>query len=824
LTDINNLILFTAYVCVADGLIHDSEVELIDKFLVDNNISEDIKDNVRKILGDTEDKIKLDDILKELKKSGEDSLKQALIVGLNVAFSDGFFDPSEEDIFQKFIEITNFDKQIYLNLKESIINNLDNKKDTNDGYEEKFLDNVVRNFLFTIKNFTTGKVKENIEKEYNKFLLKGKDYIEAIDNSSKIAKIDLSIAKEKIKDVDDSYKILIKEIDKIFDENKKYEKSKDEAEKQFFELLKNLQLGLKDIVLNRIEQNRRTIIRKERALDYYTISFIGKTKAGKSTLHSIVTGKGEEFIGKGQQRTTRYNRMYEWEKIRIIDTPGIGAPGGKTDEEIAKSVIDESDLICYVLKNDSIQEAEFDFLKIIKNHNKPIVILLNVKENIENEAKLELYLKNPEKWYTRKDEKSLEGHINRIKRYAEEHYKNGFFDIYPVQLLAAKMSSEENYKSNSNLLYKSSHIQDFLNSIRVQIIDEGLIKRTQTMIDGSIYILNESLQKLNEFEEPLGKLSKSLEKNKKEVLSKLDLSFKENYKILKKDITNIFLDLKENRAMDFATNNYDVKKDEVGYRWESFLKSIKFNETMKIKIESVTKDYMDEVKKALQEIEENLTLFSKVQIENMSFQMTGTFNFKSLTKILSGAVGVAGAILLFVLGASNPIGWIVSGVAILGSLLSGLFKSKEEKVREATQKLYSSIKESIEENETKTINDILKTFEEKHTEIKKTVLNIIEKLLGNIQIVITQINPEIKHLNENIQYLNKIYAYRIINYINNKKSFDIDINQLKFIEVKRDYGKELKIKSSNNFNKKDEEKITKILQEKITFLKEKEIL
>lgn len=34
-----------------------------------------------------------------------------------------------------------------------------------------------------------------------------------------------------------------------------------------------------------------------------------------------------------------------------------GAPGGKSDTETAQSIIDEADLICYIVTNDSIQET-----------------------------------------------------------------------------------------------------------------------------------------------------------------------------------------------------------------------------------------------------------------------------------------------------------------------------------------------------------------------------------------------------------------------------------------------------------------------------------
>lgn len=45
---------------------------------------------------------------------------------------------------------------------------------------------------------------------------------------------------------------------------------------------------------------------KKSSLDYFTIAFMGKTKAGKSTLHSILTEQGWDAIGVGKQRTTRF--------------------------------------------------------------------------------------------------------------------------------------------------------------------------------------------------------------------------------------------------------------------------------------------------------------------------------------------------------------------------------------------------------------------------------------------------------------------------------------------------------------------------------------
>lgn len=102
-----------------------------------------------------------------------------------------------------------------------------------------------------------------------------------------------------------------------------------------------------------------------------------------------MTQQDDDDIGIGKLRTTRYNRSWYWDRLRIVDTPGIGAPGGEVDTEIAKSIIDEADMICYIVTNDSIQETEFDFFETIKDRNKPLYIILNYKSNLSG-----IHLKN----------------------------------------------------------------------------------------------------------------------------------------------------------------------------------------------------------------------------------------------------------------------------------------------------------------------------------------------------------------------------------------------------------------------------------------------
>ena len=560
------------------------------------------------------------------------------------------------------------------------------------------------------------------------FILNGPEYSEAINKTSQIAKVDLEEAKKILisskdsllkldKKLENTLENLIKKMSK--ESNSKEDKEElldDENKKEFENGLIELKNDISKIIHKNIKELEEALEKKERALKYYTISFIGKTKSGKSTLHSIITGTGDEFIGVGKQRTTRFNRIYEWKNIRIIDTPGIGAPGGKSDEEIAKSIIDESDLICYVLKNDSVQETEFNFLKLIKDRNKPIVILLNVKENIENEARLKIFLKEPEKWYKRKDEKSLQGHINRIREYAKKHYSNEYFEIYPIQMLAAKMSNEEKYSDKKNILYKSSHIQDFLDNIRMQIIDEGIIKRSQTMIDGSVYIINYIYNILTNNNEKLNAMNNSFKKNKENLIKKIEKSYKENKKTLEEYLKAAFKELKDNKALEFANDNWDVKSGDVSYRWEQYLKNIKFNEKINNKIETCYNEYKKELEEALKELSEDMELFSKIGMSDINFNLSNTFNTKRLMGIIGSVItGVGGIFLL----ASNPVGWVLVGIGVVVSIFTSLFKSKEQKIKEATDKLFYSIKNSIEQSEEKNIKNILSIKEFKKGSMEK---------------------------------------------------------------------------------------------------------
>lgn len=160
---------------------------------------------------------------------------------------------------------------------------------------------------------------------------------------------------------------------------------------------------------------------------------------------------------------------------------------------------------------------------------------------------------------------------------------------------------------------------------------------------------------------------------------------------------------------------------------------------------------------------------------------------------------------------------IVSGIGVVIGLLGELFKSKEKKIKEATDKLYNSIRNNIEENENKHIKDICDGFTNAHKDITKKIessINNLCKYLDNIHGDLIKINHKIS---KDLVYLNKVYAYRIINYAHKEEIVEIDAEKLNQIEVLRNYGESIEISSPYNFDKNIEDSITRVIQEKVIF-------
>lgn len=815
-------LLLTHMVC-ADEQIHSEEAKALRDLAQNAKMGKRTIEEMEKILSQDENLISVEDAAHQV-LPGEQS--EAIRQILAIAYIDGYFSPSEREMLDQIVEIWNWSNKEIENLLEEAKNS-GRTKPSRDDLEKSELsvsarllkgaDSILsRALVDNLSKVAPESVGRKIEQLRREILLAGPEYDDAIQRCTVIANEDYKYAENSLKSAYYALESLAVNIDNVTESINKNTKSKGEANtaKEVAKQLETTRNALSAETLKEIEGVRESLRAKQRALNHFSIAFMGKTKAGKSTLHAIITGGGWEAIGVGKQRTTRFNRVYEWKNIRIIDTPGIGAPGGKSDEEIAASIIEESDVICYVVTNDSIQETEFQFLELLKEKAKPLIVLLNIKNNLRDNRRLEYFLKDPDKLFVMDSNSGLRGHIERIRRYAQNHYANDYFDIIPVMLLAAQMSQETEHQQYKNLLFKGSRIQEFLNAIRVSLVEHGVIRRSQTLLGSTVSAIDKPNQWITQQVQIYQQLTETL-KNKRETVKKdIRKAAKDNRESLLQKIEAIFQDTL-NAIPDFAEQHWDANQLGLEIGWESKLKSIRFEERLKNTFEEYGKNFNQDVQEILEEIGNELQLVAKLNTGNFKFSQQDSINLRDMFRIGGNLLAIAGAVTILF---APPIGIALGIAGTVVNLITGWMKSKEQKRREAVQKISSSLSSQLQEHKYKSIEKAKEEFIKYCEAVEVNIYSYFEELIESLEVIIEQLRTANSKLDRSANYLNRAYAKRIIDWCCDKYEQLTDEVIIKTIgKVQRDFGKNITIQTKFDLKPKiSQNKLKIVLQEDVS--------
>lgn len=572
-------------------------------------------------------------------------------------------------------------------------------------------------------------------------------------------------------------------------------------------------------VIEQTQNAEASLSQKERTLPDFTISLLGRTKAGKSTLHAILTNQGYDKIGVGKQRTTKYNRVYQWNLVRIIDTPGIGSAeaAGRTDDEIAQSVLGESDVVCLVVVDDSILKDVLDLMDKVAELNKPIIILLNHKENIRNSVKYRRYLAEPQKWLNDAGESNMQGHIDRITKYAESKGYKELVSVYPVFLLAAQMSNEAEYINDKVILWKSSNVEAFINRLKNWIIYSGTIKRSQTILDEAIQIFMKSQNQIMLANEPVERHIEYLEQSRAHNISVLNAERDRTVQAVKKTYKQRMEQLANIDALNFAEEVYNQK--DIADKWPAFLQRIGFEEELTSEIEQECSVFVSKADSVVRELFEDVYFKMKNEFSIPKIEVPLQVDFKSIVRLTGGALGVAGAIVLFVAGASNPVGWVITIAGILVSLAASLFSSKDKRRQNAVNKIHQSIKKSILESLNKQTD---KAGECVAQELSKQINNVDKLYIDLIDGLNSMRNQSgimsNKYLSQ-IDWLNRVYAWRIVQFLNkDNEEFSVKRVNDTIKKVERSQKGIIKIKTARRYKVNNTSQLDEVITDKIAFL------
>ena len=799
------------YLIVVNRQVHSYQIDALTKYL--NCLGLNIENTViGRIIDGKDDALPYETSLDAFSTESSEVQEDIYYILLLLSQLDNVMDTNEEKMMSDVISKSKFSSErrngIELNAKEDALayrdenNSLFERPDLpSKGNWQLFKEKCIR-FWKKLKN---EKLVEEVGSDV--------DYKKIIQKCAIIAGEDFGV-------VHPCYDIIINNNNRCMESLLSYKKSlplDNDISASVAMVVKTYIDAINENVIEQTKTAEVSLVQKERTLPDFTISLLGRTKAGKSTLHAILTHQGYDKIGVGRQRTTKYNRVYQWNLLRLIDTPGIGSAeaAGRTDDEIAQSVLGESDIVCLVVVDDSILKDILDLIDKVAQLNKPIIILLNHKENIRNAVRYRRFIAEPTKWLTDKGESNLQGHIDRITTYAQSRGYKDLVQVKPVFLLAAQMSEEPEYANDKTVLWQSSNVDAFNIQLKNWIVYSGSIKRSQTIIDEAVQMFEISKSEIKKANIPVEKRLEELKKDRFTKVSKLKNDLKETeirvqeiYKTKLEHLANI-------DALNFAEAHY--KEKDLSDKWNAYIKEIGFEDEHTSDIEKECSLFVSQADSVVQELFEDLYFNMRSDIRIADIKVPIVIDIKNITLLGGSALGVAGAIVLMIAN-TNPIGWVLTIGGTLIALGSMLFKSKDKRRQEAVNKVFKSIQKSVlSESESKSM-EISKSVSSELMKQIERIDHIYEDLINGLQEMQHQSYEMEKMYSQQIDWLNKVYAWRIVQYLNNTDDpYEKRIVDGTIKGVDRTNKGRIAIKTSKK-NRGDVHKLDGIIADKVDFV------
>ena len=784
--------LISCYLIIADGEINSKELD----FLMQNfSPSEEAVANQKLIFSQDEHRIPLEDLLGKY-KSDSGTAKDLLQKLLALAESDLYYDVREKKLIQRVAEELSFEGDIE-ELEKKYVNEYHKFESEKTYLWYEYLEAAFKALVYEV---SSNESEEDIETE----LLSGVQFAKKVESLARRSKEDLDFAQSCMNESKEHLSEFFNELSLRLESLEKESKIQQEDIKELYKELESLNVEVRGFVKQSLSDNQDVLNKKRRSVNYFTIAFMGRTKAGKSTLHKVVTHENVDDIGVGKLRTTRYNRCWVWDSIRIIDTPGIGAPGGKTDTETAKSIIDEADIICYVVANDSIQETEFDFLDGLKERNKPLFILLNIKENLSDIKRYTRFVKNPLRWRTSQSA-GLEGHIARLRDLIGDKYDFDAIDIIPVQILAAQMyydADAERSETERKALLEGSNIKEYIKKVKETVYQIGGLRKSQNIIDGCCYQNHVINQRLSDIRAQLELRVNALSKSESEILKYIETEKEKAVSNLNGYITTAYQELRNNAKL-FSEDHCEDKN--ASERWQNYDLNKNCLNRLKFNIEKVAEEFENSVKRKVEEVAQNYNFYVNSFLEINSVSIKGK-KVRDTKRILNALAKLC----RYIPEVGESVYRLLEGIA-------EFFKSKEEKIKRQKDKMYRKLVEDIDRMERSNRTSIISEVQKAADGVRTNIIELFDLLIKNTDGIICLLKKNIKALSDVDNMLNLSLGLRAVQQIGCLREVELDssISATK-LNVMRDWGeKSMQIGMEEQYDSEDEAYLSKIMQMKV---------
>jgi len=515
---------------------------------------------------------------------------------------------------------------------------------------------------------------------------------------------------------------------------------------------------------------------KVKRINNFTICLFGRTKVGKSTTMEALTKGNGTTIGDGKQNTTILIKEYFWNNLKVVDTPGIDAMQEIDQlENLALTFADNSDLIAFLMPH-QIEEGDFQKFSLFYKQNKPILIILNIKESVGKEGSqdMEMFIKNSDRIF---DEKKIQDYKDRINAFIFNSLKieKDLVPIIPVHSNAAFVSNHVTDENLKKKLYSISNFPNFENLLLKEVTNYGELYRIKNPHETVKLFTEKITNELNLFNSYLTEQQKVFHNNIVKFTTVKNKIQQNQNTIIQNNIENFF-NIKNSSVTYIVNQIFDTKKEK---ERENILNNFISENEVKSCVEKADTEIQNVIKK---EIQDYFDAFSKelnlVDLEysksNFNYstnqKMQNLEDIKFRKNLVEGAgliTGVVGGIGLSVVamegtivgatgtlfgfgGANiwNPVGWILIGSGVILSITGRIFAGRrKKKIAEAKINATNELKSALNKTKFDVISKINNKNNDVINQIKKDHIDVLSEYL----LYSKKYQTEIKHLTSLIE-------------------------------------------------------------------------
>lgn len=411
----------------------------------------------------------------------------------------------------------------------------------------------------------------------------------------------------------------------------------------------------------------------------FSIVVYGRAMAGKSTLMEILTRGDGKSIGKGTKRKKQEIREYYWNGLKLIDFPGFEFFNNDENDKSGMNAAKTADLVLFLLTNEEPQPEEAQCFAQLKSLGKPILCIVNIKKTL-NFKKKDAAVKELQQIFSEDEE--IQAVIENFKSFAPNYHQD-WSDIkfFPTHLESAYLAHAN--KNPDEKLYEASHFQEVGDFIMDKVRRDGTFLRIKNYVDAVAVPTNAILMKIfehakNSFKEC--KLWTDSHKNVREW--RHEFWGHANTKLYK-----IFENLQQNlnyEIQEFVEENYDAK--DVAGKWRKHIQDFGYIARYQQILEYLAVKCEVELKELDAELTNELkySLAGKTQTD---IEIKGTMPWTQYIKInlpkLENFVSV-----------SEFSANVTDNTNLKFGGFFSFFENKENKIRDAKDKLFKQLKDS----------------------------------------------------------------------------------------------------------------------------------